>query len=179
MLLPTHIATGYILSEIFIDNYNLLQTDKLLITTLTLAGSLAPDIDGLFGLQIKDHHKTVFHTPIFWSLLIFIMGFIGFSIKNLLIVIFIIAFGIGVFFHLFLDWFSGRSAGIRIFYPFSKKQYSLFPLKPEKGNVPIFPNKKNIKKYREFIRYYLKNKFLVITETLIILIAIFIWIWTL
>jgi len=176
MLTPSHIATGYILSEVFMNKFNLPQTDNLLITTIAIAGSLAPDIDGLFGLQIKDHHKTVFHAPIFWGLFILIIGLIGFSIKNVLIVISIAAFGSGVFFHLFSDWFSGRTAGIRIFYPFSERQYSLFPLKPKKGAVSVFPNKKNIKEYREFMKYYFKNKFLVFTEISIILIAIFIWI---
>jgi len=176
MLTPAHIATGYILSEVFINNFNLQGADNLLITTLTIAGSLAPDIDGLFGLQLKDHRKTVFHTPIFWGLLILIIGLIGFSIKNVLIVVSVAAFGSGIFFHLFLDWFSGRTAGIRIFYPFSERQYSLFPLKPKKGAVSVFPNKKNIKEYREFMKYYFKNKFLVFTEILIILVAIFIWI---
>ncbi len=175
MQVPTHIATGYILSEVFINNFNLQRTDNLLITTLTMVGSLAPDIDGLFGLQIKDHHKTVFHTPIFWGLFILIIGLIGFSINNVLIVVSVAAFGSGIFFHLFLDWFSGRTAGIRIFYPFSERQYSLFPLKPKKGAVSVFPNKKNIKEYREFMKYYFKNKFLIFTEILIILIAIFIW----
>ncbi|MDO9027894.1 MAG: hypothetical protein Q7U68_03430 [Candidatus Roizmanbacteria bacterium] len=46
MLTPAHIATGYILSEVFINNFNLQGADNLLITTLTMAGSLAPDIDG-------------------------------------------------------------------------------------------------------------------------------------
>ena len=176
MLIPSHISTGYILSEVFINNFHLPQTDKLLIATLTIAGSLAPDIDGLFGLQIKDHRKTVFHTPIFWSLLILIIGLVSFFIRNGLIIISVAAFGSGIFFHLFLDWFSSRTTGIRIFYPFSKKQYSLFPLKPKKGAVSIFPNKKNIREYRDFIKYFFKNKFLVFTEILIILIAVFIWI---
>lgn len=178
MLTPTHIATGYIISEVFINRFNLSQTNSLLITTIAIAGSMAPDIDGLFGLPIKDHHKTVFHAPIFWGLLVLLISFISFFIKNELIVIFITVFGSGVFIHLFSDWLTGRTAGIMIFYPFSKKQYSLSPLKPEKGNVPIFPNKKNIKKYLEFFRYYFENKFLTFTEILIILIAVFIWIWS-
>lgn len=178
MLTPTHIATGYIISQVFMNKFNLSQTNNLLITTIAVTGSLAPDIDGLFGLPIKDHHKTIFHTPIFWCLFILLTGFISFFVKNQLIIISIVAFGSGVFIHLFSDWLTGRTAGIMIFYPFLKKQYSLFPLNPKKGEVPIFPNKKNIKKYCEFFKYYFKNKLLVFTEILIILIAIFIWIWT-
>lgn len=174
MLTPSHIATGCILSEVFINKFNLPQTDNLLITTIAITSSLAPDIDGLFGLPIKDHHKTVFHTPVFWGLLVFILCLVGFFVKNPLLVILITVFGSGVFIHLFSDWFSGRTAGIMIFYPFSKKQYSLFLLKPEIGDVSIFPNKNNIKKYYKFFKFYFKNKFLIFVEILIILIAIFI-----
>lgn len=104
MLIPTHIAAGYILSEAYINNFNLREADSLLITTFTIAGSLVPDIDGLFGNQMKDHRKTPFHAPLIWFLLILIIYLFGFLTFNEKIMIYNMMFGFGIFSHLFLDW---------------------------------------------------------------------------
>lgn len=176
MLIPTHIATGYILSEAFINNFNLQGADSLLITTFTIVGSLIPDIDGLFGNKMKDHRKTPFHAPLIWFSLISIIYLVGLLTDNEKLMIYSMMFGLGIFFHLFLDWFSGRTTGIRIFYPFSKKQYSFFPHDPQKGSISMFPNGKNINKYLEFVKYYFENKLLVLAEILINLLSILVWV---
>lgn len=176
MLIPTHIATGYILSEAYINNFNLREADSVLITTFTIAGSLVSDIDGLFGNQMKDHRKTPFHTPLIWLLSVLAILLFSFLTRNEKIMIYSMMFGLGVFLHLLLDWFGGRTTGIRIFYPFSQRQYSLFPHDPQKGAISMFPHRKNIKKYFKFVKFYFKNKILVTTEIIINLFAILVWV---
>lgn len=176
MTLPAHIASGYLISKVYCNNLGLECKDPSLFTTLTIVGSLLPDVDGLFGGYLKDHRNTPFHSPLFWLFILLISYAFGFLFKYLFIQNYIIALSIGAFFHLFLDWFSGRAAGIRIFYPFSKKVYSLFPLNPEKGKVSIIPTtKEDIKKYIEFVKFFFENRFLVATEITIILTAILVW----
>jgi hypothetical protein len=171
--IPTHIAAGYIVSKVLVNN--LPETDISLITKFAVFGSLAPDVDGLFGKQVKDHRKTPFHAPLVWLLFLLITSLVAFFAGARQTLVFILAFSLGALSHLFLDWFSGRTTGIRIFYPFSKKQYSLFPIEPEKGAFSIFPIRKNLNKYLEFERYCLKNKFLVLAEIIIILTAVLFW----
>ena len=176
MLISTHIATEYILSEIYINNFNLQGVDSLLITTFTIVGSLVSDIDGLSGSQMKDHRKTPFHAPLIWFSFILIILLFGIFTFNEKMMIYNIMFGFGIFFHLFLDWLGGRTTGIRIFYPFSQKQYSLFRHDSQKGAISMFPNRKNIRKYFEFVKFYFKNKILVTIEIIINLFAILIWV---
>ena len=176
MLLPTHIASGYLIAQVYINNFNLEGVSSDLITTIAIVGSLVSDVDGLFGKQLKNHRKTPLHTPLIWLLFILIIFLIGFITDKRKMIAFSTVFIIGILFHLFLDWFGQRAAGIRIFYPLSKKQYSLFPLNPQKAAFSVFPNRNNIKKYREFVKFYFKNKFLIVTEILIILTAMLIWV---
>lgn len=174
MTLPAHFASGYLVSKIYCNNLNLACSNDSAFTTFTIIGSLLPDIDGLFsgvfGGYLKDHRNTPFHTPFFWLCISSIIYSFGFLTKNYLIQNYIIALSFGVFLHFFLDWYGGRAAGIRIFYPFSKTIYSFFPINPEKGKIPVIPkNKKDIKKYVEFIKFYFENKILLFSEILIIL----------
>lgn len=165
MTLPAHIASGYLLSKAcYLSNINCFNNPTF--TAVLIVGALLPDVDGMFGAQIKDHRNTPFHAPLFW-LVIFISTYTVNTVmlKNSQLNTYLIALNIGIFSHLFLDWLAGRTAGIRIFYPFSKKVYSLFPLNPEKGAVGMF----SLKNQAAFWKYYLENKFLVITEMLVIL----------
>lgn len=171
MTLPAHIASGYLLSKVcYLSNINCLNNSTF--TTVVIIGSLLPDIDGLAGAQIKDHRKTPFHAPFFW-LVIFISTYTvnGLMLKNSQLNTYLIALNIGIFSHLLLDWFAGRTAGIRIFYPFSKKVYSLFPLNPKKGAVGMF----SLKNQSAFWKYYFENKFLLILEAIIIVSALFLF----
>ena len=132
-----------------------------------IIGALIPDIDFVFFKNIKDHHNSIPHSPLFWILVSSILYLLAFLTENTLLENYVIAFTIGVLVHLFLDWFSGRTAGIRVFYPFSKKVYSLYPLNPTEGEVStsLIPNKSHIK----FFKFYAENKFLLYVEILIIL----------
>lgn len=172
MVLPTHIAAGYLISQIYIFNFSLEVIDSDLITAIVIAGSFAPDIDALFGRKLKDHRKSPLHAPLIWLLLFLTVILIGFIKNKKTIIVYSTAFIIGVLFHLFLDWFSARVTGIWIFYPFSRKQYSLFSRDPKKAAFSLFPNRNNIGKYKEFAKFYFKNKFLVAIEAIIITIAI-------
>lgn len=170
MLLPTHIAVGYVFSKTYCEVLGQNCGSESLFTTIAIATSVLPDIDIFFGKKVNNHRNTIFHSPLFWLLLAFLLFLVIFFKRNYNLGIYTIAGSFGVFSHIFLDWFSGRTIGIRIFYPFSKKMYSLFALNPQIGNIPIIPSKKYIHKYIHWIEYYFKNAFLVITELTILII---------
>lgn len=175
MIFLTHLATGYLISQAIINKINSTGVDKGLLTSLAIAGAIAPDVDGLFGKQMRDHRKTPFHAPLAWAVLILMIYLLILLTNNTQLAIYLLVFAIGVFTHLFLDWFSSRTSGVWIFYPFSKKLYSLFPLDQSQGKVSIFPNRKNFQEYLKFVKFFFKNKFLVITELLINLVVFFVW----
>ncbi len=164
MTILAHIASGYSVYKIATNTVGI---ESSLLLHLAIVGALAPDVDGFFGRQMKDHRNTVFHSPLFW-----VVGFIGghsinYILNNTNFTPYLNIFFWGIFIHLFLDWFGGRTAGIRIFFPFSKKIYALFPIKPERGDFPVLPpSKEHIRFFRFF---YFENKLLVISELLVIL----------
>ena len=158
-----HVASGYWVYKITAVSTPLIESSFLL--GLSVVGALAPDVDGLFGKQMRDHRNTIFHAPLFWFLTFISMHIFTFLTHAENMALYINVFFFGVTIHLFLDWFSGRTTGIRIFYPFSKKVYALFPICPEKGNIPVLPNKEHV----TFWKFYLENKFLVFAELLIVL----------
>jgi len=161
MLPITHLAGGASLYLLARPEYD--PHENILLTAV-LAGSLAPDIDGLFGNAIKDHHNTVFHAPLFWLLLLIVAKYTAASFApNFLLPVAL--FFAGVFLHLLLDWISARTGGIRLWYPFSRKVYSLCKLHPEKGDVPIF----SLRQQASFWKHYLSSKWLIGLEIIIII----------
>lgn len=174
MTLPAHISGGYIaLNLVNKINPSLgLATGNLLV--VGLIGSVLPDIDFVFFKYMKDHHNSWPHAPLFWIAIYLIFFSIGIFLRNQIIQNYNTALIIGILTHLFLDWFSGRTAGIRIFYPFSEQVFSLCPLNPKKGEVPtsIFPNKE----YIEFFKFYAQNKFLLFSEIGLTITGIFLFV---
>jgi membrane-bound metal-dependent hydrolase YbcI (DUF457 family) len=162
---PAHIASGLIIFYFLKDRLKFKY-----VFLVSMAGSLIPDIDGFLGGQVNNHRYTVFHAPFVWLGLILFLGLFLFKSKKMRN--YILVFALALFGHLFLDWFAGRTAGIQIFYPFSKKIYSFCSLEPEKGNIPILPNKEHL----DFLKFYLENKFLLFTEILLILVGFFVFI---
>ena len=163
MLPFAHLSSGYL---VYASVAHTVALDSLPLLSASLAGAMAPDIDGLFGAQMKDHRNTVFHAPLFWFSLcitVFILGSMFAPASN----IFILVFFLSVFVHLLLDWFSARTSGIRILYPFSKKNYACFPLQPERGAIPLLPGKQYFKTWVEFWKFYFSKKFLVTIEVLV------------
>jgi len=177
MTLPAHISGGYLALNIVNKiNPNLgLSTNGLIIAWLV--GSVLPDIDFMFFKYVKDHHNSWPHAPLFWIAIYLTVLTPGFILKNQIIKGYSTALIIGILIHLFLDWFSGRTAGIRMFYPFSQQVFSLYPLNPQKGEVPtsIFPNKE----YIEFFRFYAQNKFLIFSEIALTISGLFLFLFNL
>lgn len=162
---PAHLAAGYLINRIFREKEQINQKALLIIS---LIGSFAPDIDGFYGGMITGH-RTIFHTPLFWMGLTLLSYFYLRIKKKSNIMIYLAAFSLGAFGHIFLDWFSSRTAGIRVFYPFIYRDYSLFPLDPTQGHVAVWPSREQL----EFWRFYLENTFLVVIEISIIIVGIF------
>ena len=161
---PTHLVSGYWIYKL---SENICEQGGTPLLSVALLGSMAPDIDGLFGKQMNNHRNTVFHTPLFWSSLFVILGISAKLFEQSNLIPYLFAFSVGALTHLLLDWFSARTGGVRFFWPFSQKSYSLFATKPEKGNLPVLSNNKHL--VIRFCKFYLENKFLVISEVCIIL----------
>lgn len=162
MVLPAHISGGYVVLHIAnkINPHLGLSTSGVMIAGLI--GSVLPDVDFIFFTYVKDHHNSWPHTPLFWIAIYLMVFASGFIFKNQTIKDYSTAVIIGILSHFFLDWFSGRTAGIRLLYPFSQHVFSLYPIDPQKGEVPtsILPNKE----YVEFFKFYAQNKFLLFSE---------------
>lgn len=168
-----HVAAGYLTTQVVdLINPSLGFNSPGIIITAIVAGNL-PDLDVLFVKDMTKHRNTITHAPLFW--LIVIGGFLITSkiVDNDLFFRYFLAVGLGVFSHFFTDWFAARGleGGIRLFYPFSKKHYGLYPLKKEKvkfeGIKTLFQ--------KDFIKYYMKNSFLFYSEVALTLagLAIF------
>lgn len=171
MLPPTHLAVGYMFAKTYCDVFNLPCGSEPIFVAITIAGSLFPDIDIFFGKKINEHRNSIFHTPFLYFCLVCLFFLAGIFWEKMWI--YMIAFAFGAFSHLFLDWVSGRTIGVRIFYPFSKTTYSLFPLTPQMGNITLVPNRKNLNAYTSWLRFFFRNRFLVICEILIFLIFLY------
>lgn len=141
MITVTHLGVGYVFSKTYCDLLGMQCGSEQLFTSVAMISSVLPDVDIFFGKKINEHRNTLFHTPFFWVGVIFLLTIVSIVRKSFWP--YVIASSFGVFSHLFLDWFSGRTSGIRILYPFSRKMYSLFPLNPQKGNISFIPNRTN------------------------------------
>lgn len=160
---PGHAAGAFLAIEIvsYIDPS--LKLDKTSVLMLGTIAGVLPDIDLSFYVNsVKDHHDTPTHTPLYWLALFIVLLVIYHS--NTAALAYVWAAFIGITSHMFLDWYGGRICGIRLFFPFSKKRYSLFPLERKKFKQIDFS-----KKYREF---YTNNRVLLWSEILIVVVAI-------
>lgn len=171
MTVPGHLAGAYLAIQLvnYIDpNLNLNKPSVLIVGVLS---GVAIDLDAaLYIGRLRDHHDTPTHTPLFWLaafLVLFGLNHIfGWSVQS-----YIAASFVAVASHLFLDWYGGRIAGLRAFYPLSKKRYSLYPLQRD---VALFNFKDDFGK--EYWEYYFSNKFLVFSEAALIVSAVTIFI---
>ncbi len=161
-----HFSAGYLIYK-FANIQNNAPNNSILLT-FALLGSFFPDIDGFFKTTLNKHRYTIFHTPFLYSTILLLSFFLRNQTSYSLFP-YLTIFSIAGLIHLFIDWISARTCGIMLFYPFSKKPHSLFPLKPEKGNFSTFPNKEQLK----FWKYYLENRLLIITELLVIGAGVF------
>ena len=134
---------------------------SLIIMSLIFAN--LPDIDIFFAKTIKDHHQTPFHAPLFWILVAAIsIFFMPWSISLLLLLC--------VSVHNLLDYMAARTTGIMFLYPFSNKEYSLFPMKKEVGN--FHPWKADRKSHTKYMINYMKNVPMVIFEAAVFVFGV-------
>lgn len=127
---------------------------------------IIPDIDVLTIKNFKDHHKSPTHWPIIWvSLLILTIIFQNNLSQSWFAIL--ILFSSAVIVHICLDYISGRTAGVQLLFPFSKKEMSLYPLNKKKGSFSV--KKVNKKLILNYVSFYTKNKALIAFELLIVL----------
>ena len=162
MFINSHIATGYLAGKA--------AGDKKEWILLWIIAATVPDIDGLWSGTVAGHHS-ILHTPIFWIVLCGIVWWIGNFRKiqqletGALIVL------AGTMLHLFTDWITSRTVGIQWLYPFSNTNYWIYPIFPEKGNIPIWEMV-----VPPYINFYFENKILFYGEVGLNILAIG-WFW--
>ena len=153
------IFISHVLLSVFILRILSLQFSSIPFNTYTLLFSavvaILPDLDILWAKNLHMHRKTFFHAPLFWIVL-FLMSFTLDKVFNFFPVWMLSLFTIQILVHLLLDYCTGRSAGIFIFYPFSNKEYSLFPLNKNKGIV--HPSELKQMKPKNMITTYCRSK---------------------
>ena len=84
------------------------------------------------------------------------------DIKRIFLIIFL-----GSLLHLFTDYITARTVGIKWFSPFNTVDYYLFMITPEKGNISIWEML-----IPPYVTFYMENKMLTIFEILINIIAL-------
>jgi membrane-bound metal-dependent hydrolase YbcI (DUF457 family) len=129
MFVNSHIASGYLAGKIAKDD------SKWIV--LWMVAATIQDIDGLWSDTVAGHHS-ILHTPIFWIAVCGIVWCIGNfrKIQGLEMGAMIVL--AATMLHLFTDWITARTVGIQWFYPFSDTNYWVYPIAPEKGNIPIW-----------------------------------------
>lgn len=150
MFINSHIATGYIAGKI--------SNEKTKFITIWCLATVIPDVDGLWSTTVVDHHS-ILHTPIFWLLFCAAIYFIGIYFKNLQIKKISFILLLGTLIHLFTDWLTARTVGIKWLYPFNDTDYFLYQIQPAKGDIPIIEML-----IPPYIYFYFENKFLAYFE---------------
>ena len=153
MFINSHIASGYLIG-IFT------KQDCKWIIWLIFA-TILPDIDGLWSNTVAGHHS-ILHTPIFWIILCGLSWGIGkvqskYFIQKASIILFL-----GALLHLTTDWLTSRTVGIQWLYPISETNYWIYPIEPDKGDIPIWSML-----IPPYINFYFENKILVYSEILV------------
>jgi membrane-bound metal-dependent hydrolase YbcI (DUF457 family) len=154
VFLPSHLATGYLLSKSIKPS---LWTVYPFMPVLIIA-ALFPDVDGIFSKTVVGHHS-VLHTPILWISLFGLMIFVDRMTKSDKIKPVALGVLLGTLSHLFTDWFTARTVGIQWFYPLSKIDYFLYQIQPDQGQVTVWEMMQN-----PYFSFYMENGFLFWTE---------------
>ena len=118
--------------------------------------SVLPDIDGLWNPSLEEHHASLLHAPVFWIVLSSV--FFVANLYNAAVLMLV-----STLFHLFSDYLTALTTGVRLFYPFSEKDFHLFSLNSEPdGNFnPSNPSKNQL---NEFLGLYLNQKPVLVLE---------------
>ena len=159
----SHAFSGFLILRILIEISPEIYSKSMIFFMFSIIFSNLPDLDVFWSKTLNDHHVSFFHSPIFWSIISLVMIIILPRQRFLSILLII-----NVFFHLFTDYLTGRTAGIAIFFPFSTKEYSIFKLDKKDGNFSAF----NIKESKRFFLKYFKNKTQVLIQGAILVAGI-------
>jgi len=154
VFLPSHLASGYILGQ-FVKRP--LWTISPFMPVLLIA-SILPDVDVISSETVAGHHS-ILHTPICWIVIFGLMVFAGRITQNKKIKPISLGIFLGTQLHLFTDWFTARTVGIKWLYPLSKKDYFLFNIQPENGQVKVLEMLSD-----PYFSFYRENGFLFWTE---------------
>ena len=168
MFVPSHLASGYLLGN-FIKRSSWAVYPFM---PVLLFASILPDADGIFSDTVAGHH-TILHTPIFWIIVFSFMLFIQKLSKIEIIKPISLGIFLGAQLHLFTDWFTARTVGIQWFYPFSEKDYYLFQIHPEQGQVSVWEMIQN-----PYFNFYMENAFLFWIEIGVIFVALSLLLYT-
>ena len=158
MFINSHIASGY-LAGTFAK-----QESKW--AWLLIFSTILPDIDGIWSRTVAGHHS-ILHTPIFWIVICSISAIIGKiqkrnDIEKGSLIIFA-----GSILHLVTDWLTARTVGIQWLYPLSQKDFYLFQIQPEQGQVSI-----RVMIQNPYFSFYMENAVLFWAEIGVTFVAL-------
>ncbi len=88
------------------------------------------DIDAWLTQKVNQHHNTLTHTLFLWLLVLMVgnVFHLIWKIPDLTVLILLILFP---FIHIAIDFFTCRSTGPMLLFPFSKKHFGLSEFRPE------------------------------------------------
>jgi membrane-bound metal-dependent hydrolase YbcI (DUF457 family) len=158
MFINSHIASGYLAG--------IIAKQESKWAWLLIFSTILPDIDGIWSSTVAGHHS-ILHTPIFWIVICSISAIIGKIQKRNDIekgsrIIFA-----GAMLHLITDWLTARTVGIQWLYPLSQKDFYLFQIQPEQGQVSIWEMIQN-----PYFSFYMENAVLFWAEIGVTFVAL-------
>lgn len=125
MLPPTHLATGFLISQAAEPYLKKNTKNPILWQRMIWFFSVFPDIDLLWAWE--NHRFSLLHFPLFWTVLCLVLAIWGRQTKTKTLQFFALAMFLGTISHLILDSI-GVFEGIYWLYPFGVTKYSLLPI---------------------------------------------------
>jgi membrane-bound metal-dependent hydrolase YbcI (DUF457 family) len=158
MFINSHIASGYLAGTF--------SKQESKWVWLLIFSTILPDIDGIWSSTVAGHHS-ILHTPIFWIVICSISVIIGkIQKRNDIEKGSLIIFS-GAMLHLVTDWLTARTVGIQWLYPLSQKDFYLFQIQPEQGQVSIWEMIQN-----PYFSFYMENAVLFWAEIGVTFVAL-------
>jgi len=169
MFVPSHLASGYLLGKLFKKS----PWTVYPFMPILFFASVLPDIDGIFSDTVAGHHS-ILHTPLFWIIVFGGLTLTNMVFKNIQLKPISLGLLLGTQLHLLTDWFTARTVGIQWLFPFSHKDYFLYPIRPEYGQGSVWGMIQN-----PYFSFYMENTCLFWIEIGVIMCggALFIYTW--
>ncbi len=189
MVLPGHLAGGYIATSIILNfvSIPLTSADLSVIYTIGILSGEIPDIDLLLFYLEKNKNKNktrqthrdfITHIPMFWFVFCLTIFFIGFLVTSKLIMLLSVVILAGTFSHFILD---SLEYGIQWFKPFSKRRYCLFEIKEmedfEKRSQHDHVKIGSLRFYWNYVTTIYIRQVSFYAEFLVVIIAILVLFW--